>query len=453
MSHACDRCVTNQRKSPDLSPYGLQTRMSVSARVRAKADTGTMIGSHHGPSFARLYDRRGARECPETPTWLSSVGDSDAAPPYWADTVVDFRFKRSDSPRPPLPDWTGIVAETWPSQIPGWTLEAFVLADGDRDIHVVRFTDPQGYRFAIALSDTAPEGKPRRGRTFEPGRFATLFPTASISVFSRWRSPDSAHGHRVGGWSASTQAHFPTLSVDEGRAPSRVYFLDTLRDAVRDPAGWFGLPEGADWQALTCEGDPIGLAPDLPDAMGPGCPVGPARVLLAYAMAGYASYAEVQRYVTVGLDPAELARWREDDQTFLDETLHIDWFAASGGSKAGRKRATAFRNAGLSLQQVRTWGSAYDSNKSILNTIPDFEASGWTPEDVNKVIRALGSYTSSAKHVRQWAFTTPSRALAYLKCDYTAQQAQNVEETTPAEELDASLSFMVALREPADMAS
>lgn len=411
-----------------------------------------MIGSHHGPSFARLYDRRGARDYPETPTWLSNVGPGDGPPPCWADTVVDLRLNQSDSPRPPLPEWT-VVSETWPSQMPGWTAEAMVLPESDRrDSHAVRFTDPEGYRFAFVVSDTAPENKVHRRREFEPGRFGTLFPTATISVFSRWNTPTSPHGHAAASEGSAAPAtadrHFPALSLNENRPASRSYSLTTLRDAVRDPAGWFGLTEGADWTTLRCEGEPLGIAPELSDAMGPGCPVGPSRVLLAYAMAGYASYTDAARFAQVGLDPAELGRWRKDDPAFADDATLIDWFAASGGSNAGRKRATAFRNAGLSLEQIRVWGQTYDNTKTILPAIAEMEASGWIPEDVNKMIRALGVYNSAGKHVRKWAFTTPSRALNFLKCGHTAAQAQVVQETTPADAIDASLAFMVALRNP-----
>lgn len=116
-----------------------------------------------GSSFAVLYQSLRSRDLPEDPTWHSRA-DGDPVPD-WTDVLIDFRVSNERDPLtdvdlPPL-------LITWPAaeDSPGWALEGWAWqlkpdepqTEATKSVKydaltLIRFTDPDGFRFAIAVS-------------------------------------------------------------------------------------------------------------------------------------------------------------------------------------------------------------------------------------------------------------------------------------------------------------
>jgi hypothetical protein len=457
-----------------------------------------VIDSRHGPSFQRLYADAMNRVLSERGDWYSTSIDRLPDPPAWADVVVDLRVRYQDhfdmhgdacrasggmcdnGRDDPLPDSLGAAMQTWVSHMPGWTLEGFVVDAVHRRTQVLRFTDPDGFRGAIVASGK--DNKRPDDPVFEPGRFIAMFPTASADVFHMLPRP-----HIAGRLDATEEWHpirdapaASTPGAEVAAISAHRYRLPVLRDAMRDPARWFGLEPEADWQDLTCPPAPLASTHEsvqrwLPDAMGRDCPVGPDRVLLAYAMAGVSSYASVEPFVSAGLDPSELGRWRavgrkdtdgndaevtDNAHTLSDEDI-LAWFGAVGGGNKARASMTCFKFVGLNPEEAAPWTVLGDRSASYATKIHDFEVAGWGPQDVLRVqrrllnindscpLRLVAARTHSYSDCVQWAFTTADAALGFLGCGYDAEGARAA--LAAAEDpatVEAAVVTMAALRQP-----
>lgn len=445
--------------------------------------------------------------------WYSRLDATHPDPPGWADVVLDYRIGRQshadmgvencrasggscdDGRNSPLPDTLGAPARVWKSQMPGWSLEGFVVRGVHRHTQVLRFTDPEGFRCAFVLSGK--EGSLSdhvKGRFeewgFETGRFVHLFPTADVYLLSpiqpspgSMRSPHANLSYPplsdlsvAGMWARLKEWATPGPDTTRPEVPaSRLYRLPVLRDALRDPAGWFDIPAGEPagaWRDLTCAPSPAriqhdptseGTAVQYPDAMGPDCPVSPDRVLLAYAMAGHASYAPVAQFVAAGLDAAELGRWREADvgkgrpaQHRIDDAEIVEWFAVVGGGGKQRRHATAFSGAGVSPAKARQWKVLGDTPSAYADRIAGYEEFGWTPHDVRRMATTLAEVpldgylrNSAFKAVAEWMFAPVDAALDFHACGYTAAQARALcEEADDMTTVYASVAAMAMLRRP-----
>lgn len=492
--------------------------------------------THHGPSFQRLYGDTPSRRLVETCDWYSNLDAAYPNPPEWADVVLDYRITRQshsgadgaechgsggscdDGRNDPLPAVIGMPRLVWKSEMPGWSLEGFTVRGVHRHTQVLRFTDPEGFRGAFVLSGKEGTLAQRKRNDFdeapfEPGRFTHLFPTADIDLLSSLQGPPgnmrSKHAPPVYPPLrdvATEEARPPAAERDTGTpdagtpdagtsdaevsevSASRLYRLPVLRDALRDPAGWFEMT-GMDpraWQTLRCDAAPSrtawaatahlaetaeditdeGTAAQHADAMGPDCPVSPDRVLLSYAMAGHRSYAPFARFVEAGMDAAELARWRAGEVgksnpstfRFTNDDAILDWFAVVGGGGKSRRNAIAFARAGVDPAVAYRWKVLGDTPSSYADHIEGFEAAGWEPKDVRRVGAALADVVpsrgwtppmnrASFKSVAQWTFTTAQAALDFRVCGYTATQAQALcEEAEDVAMVCASMAAMATLR-------
>lgn len=416
--------------------------------------------------------------------WYSNLDDAYPAPPAWADVVLDYRINREAHRHRPLPDDLGSPTLVWASQMPGWTLEGFTVRGETRHTQVLRFTDPDGFRGALVVSGKeGTDADHVQGRFaawgFETGRFTRLFPTADVDLLSALTpAPGSMRSPHAPPEFAPLRApdEAPVSSAEPAVSAARSYHLLVLRDALRDPARWFGLdPEattGAQWQHLTCGPSPAretaqrgdeGTAAQFPDAMGPDCPVSPDRVMLAYAMAGYTSYAPVARFVAAGLDAAELGRWREGDtgkgrpgRHFMNDEEILDWFAVVGGGGKARRHAIAFFSAGVSPAKARQWKVLGDTPSAYADRIAGYEEFGWTPHDVRRMATTLAEVpldgylrNGAFKAVAEWMFAPVDAALDFHACGYTAAQARTLcEEADDVNTVYASVAAMAMLRRP-----
>lgn len=474
--------------------------VGVGACVLLVADNEDVIDSRHGPSFQRLYPDAMNRIQSEQADWYSTLVDRLPDPPAWADVVLDMRARWQDhfdthgeacrvsggdcdnGREGPLPDLPDHPTEVWQSLVPGWSLEGFVVDRPHRRIHVLRFTDPDGFRAAFVTSGK--DAKRPDEAIFEPGRFITMFPTAARTLLHPvQRRHDPVTGRLTGG---TDERHplvdAPPVAVEDEVAAiaSGRYRFPILRDALKNPAGWFGLDREDDWQALTCPPAGIHAGPSresqqrwLPDAMGHDCPVGSDRVLLAYAMAGVSSYAPVQHFVAAGLDPAELARYRWADGSpdepqsrprHSDDHL-LAWFSAVGGGNKARACMANFEFHDVPVETASRWIALGPSSNAYAGLVKRFEAAGWGPEDVLRMQRRLNfphgspplhvvaSSTHSWHEVAAWMFTAPQAALAFATCDYDVDAAHRslLDADDPAQ-VEAAVVTMAALREPKTMA-
>ena len=466
-----------------------------------------------GPSFQRLYADTVNRTLPERGDWHSGLVDRLPAPPAWADVVVDLRVldqRHSDyfgercresggecdnGRDDPLPSRLGEPAQVWASNMAGWSLEGFVIDEVHRRTQVLRFTDPEGFRGAIVASGK--EAKRSDEPEFEAGRFTVLFPTAANRLLR------AVQRHHVDGRLAPPDEWLPLCDADPDAHPSvdgvsclgevaaiqpDRYRLEVLRNAMRNPAGWFGLGREADWQALTCPpavgGDPERTLAQqwLPDAMGRDCPASPDRVLLAYAMAGVSSYEAVEQFVSAGLDPAELGRWRlvgrgeyggkdvheapamappldpAPSAVLSDEDI-VAWFLAVGGGSKARANASNFAHCGLTPTQAAGWLTLGRTANTYASRITVFEAAGWTPNDVLRVQASLSGHspalplhlvaarTRTYADCAEWTFTTSEAAVNFIDCGYTVETAHALLATTADPvTVEASIKTIAALR-------
>lgn len=455
--------------------------------------------THHGPSFQRLYDDTPNRCLGEACDWYSNLDETYPNPPVWADVVLDYRVNRDGHRGRHLPAHLEAPTMVWASEMPGWALEGFTVRGQNRHTHILRFTDPDGFRGAFVVSGKEATSADRvRGRFeewgFEGGRFGRLFPTAEADLLSAVQpAPGTMFSARKPPTYLPLREPSTTAPDNDSVRTSRVYHLSVLRDALRDPDGWFGVtandsddpggPSGG-WRNLRCEPSPAratwpaaddaageSAAAQFPDAMGLDCPVSPDRVLLSYAMAGHASYAPVAEFVAAGLDAAELARWRDSEVGKKNPSNHridpdtiIEWFAVVGGGGKARRHAIAFIATGISPDRAHRWKVLGDTPSSYADHIDGFEAAGWEPADVlamtatlaNMPLRAASQFSainrSSFKEVARWTFTTPRAAMDFCACDYTVEQAQALcESAADAEALSnvhASVAAMATLRRP-----
>lgn len=466
--------------------------------VRSCPDTGGVsFHTHHGPSFQRLYGDTPNRRLVEACDWYSSLDETYPDPPAWAEVVLDYRINRASHRQQQLPTDIGAPTLVWESQMPGWALEGFTVRGQNRHTQVLRFTDPEGFRGAFVLSGKEGNDTDRmKGRFaewgFETGRFTHLFPTADVDLLTAiqpppgsMRSPHARPEFAPLREPAAARDSDPTddradeRTGDEPVPASRRYHLPVLRDALRDPAGWFGHDPstGTAWQDMTCGPSSASIARDathegtaaqFPDAMGPDCPVSPDRVLVSYAMAGHTSYAPVARFVEAGLDAAELARWRDGDigkgrpgrYAMSDEEI-VEWFAVVGGGGKARRHAIAFYAAGVCPALAQRWKVLGDTPSSYADHIAVFEDAGWTPEDVLAMVAAVAGASPdplgwrppvrrySCKDAAEWTFTTAQAAVDFHTCGYTAAQAQALcDEAEDVALVHASMAAMAMLRRP-----
>lgn len=501
--------------------------------VRAFIDTGKVIETRHGPSFERLYADAVNRVLSERGDWYSVLVDRLPDPPGWAEVVVDLRVQHQDHSdlrgagcqvsggvcdngrADPLPESLGEPVQVWESHLPGWVLEGFVVDMPHRRTQVLRFTDPDGFRCAVVASGK--DAKRSADVVFEAGRFTAVFPTADhllrpaqrhydetgmLTAPDSWLPLQDAAADATAGCAGEVAGEVAAIAHDRYRLP-------VLRDAMRDPAGWFGLGRDEGWQDLTCPPSPAGPAHEssarwLPDSMGPHCPVGPDRVLLAYAMAGVSSYASVQQFVSAGLDPAEVGRWREHgfaisaarpsevadgtgsgtgtptggettggtrDETrgetrgesrgrISDEEI-IDWFSAVGGGSKARANMVRFSAVGLDAAQAARWTPLGRRASQYAHRIPLFESAGWDAEDVLRVQRAalemnpsvplhlVAQWEGTYAEGEPWTFISADTAVAFMACGYTPETARAAMHAAedPAK-VEAAVMTLAALRKP-----
>lgn len=226
--------------------------------------------------------------------------------------------------------------------------------------------------------------------------------------------------------------------------------------------------------------------------------------MLAYAMAGVSSYASVQDFVSAGLDPAEVGRWREHGfailaahpsevtdgtgsgtgiptggDTPVETTVEttgetrgetrgrisdveiIDWFSAVGGGSKARANMARFSAVGLSAAQAAPWTRLGRRACRYASRIPLFGSVGWDAEDVLRVQRAvLGMNPAVPLHIvaqredtfadcEPWTFTSADTAVAFMACGYTPETARAamLEAEEPAT-VEAAVVTLAALRQP-----
>lgn len=432
-----------------------------------------------GPSFHPLYESNRSASFPETPTW--TAGEHA---PAWTDVFVDFRLPHS---RGPVPATLGTPDVEWASRIEGWSMQGWALLpdadpmagltmvhqDGTEErvpadmdsFSVLRICDPDGFTFTLAVSADKPNCEPR----FSGGRFAFLLPTMRV-LLSHCQGHEDEFFLRDAGFAKASMS----------------YSLTSLRDAVKDPHRWFGLPADNDWAAL--------------DVGGTFRPIVAARALLAWAAAGATSYADVRDWVSVGMDAAEVAEWHDDVQHIgpdepdePDETDGTDvqpdtsettgdptgdcsdpspdpipaseawtdaeirtWFARFGGGTKRRKPAIRLREGGLTPEQAFTWQGTLSGTSGPLRHLVDrFEATEWTPQQVQQMRGALVAYerrtnpdwwmtSCGVAEVSEMAFTTPERALAYLAAGFSPTEVMDMEQSGTPVDMD-TLDVMAGL--------
>lgn len=304
-------------------------------------------------------------------------------------------------------------------------------------VSLLRISDPDGFSFTLVVSNDKPGSQPQ----FTSGRFAFLLPTMRVLL-------SECMGHE-------DQAQLQ----DSGFAKaSMAYSLTTLRDAVQDPARWFGTTgTSVAWSSL--------------DMGGVFRPINPVRALLAWAAGGASSYAEVAGWVRGGMDAAEVAEWRDaiadpstgpsadaltDGDVWTDEEVQA-WFARFGGGNKRRSPAIRFRKAGLTPDLAFKWQAVAERTPGPLREwIDRFEATGWESQHVWDMQHALRSHHRrttggdgwdkpfGVPEVGAWAFMEPDRALGYLAAGFSPDEVMEMEQSGNPVDLH-TLSVMAGL--------
>lgn len=435
------------------------------------------------PSFYPLYESDRSNHFPEVPDWLDARHLPETALAQgrewteWTDVLVDFRV-------PPARTWLPAMDEvcSWPSDAPGWSLRAWTgmgpAHNGGENapldaVTVTQFTDPDGFRFSIVVSQDNPGARQR----MSTGRVGYLLPSMKHVFMATGRYVNINH--------VFSGAPL-TLNPSPHKVPT--YSLETLRDAVRDPAAWFGV--SADKTAAMLAGA----------VEGPYRTITNARTLLAWASGGVTSWDEARPWAEAGLDAAEVAAWRhaitpvppaepvghvvvaapdtsiaataswsqppagaatvtepvDEDEALLegpwpDEEIR-DWFGAVGGGSKRRQRAIAHRKHGMTPQQGGTWGSRVynytpqvSTTRALVKMLPTIEGNGWTPEDMDQITTVHGFPRMPLDEFTAWAQAfEPRRAYAYAKAGMNPVEATGLDASENPPDLE-TLEMMAAL--------
>jgi hypothetical protein len=464
-----------------------------------------MRGQQHfagTPSFLPLYQSDRSSRLPETLDYLHGE-----RAPQWADVLVDFRLEAERIA--PWPETLPVADRVWPSTAPGWTMAGYVMTpDGAPDhskataadrtamtrtgkahvplhdgVSVLLITDPSGFRFGFAVS----ADKPARKQEFATGRMAALLPSMHDLMVSTLAVRNTA---------AMTPAvcrqpfDGPRRGAGTSGTDTLAYDVEVLRDAVRSPAAWLGLPDASpdsdaasDIEALTFT-TPFRALPAM-------------RALVAWSLAGRTELDEETRgWVDAGLDPVEVSAWlnlptpgrgarapriRAQQAQQADETQEsavepvvvppwpqaeiAEWFAHVGGGRQSREYARDCRRNGLNPLLAKRWhpvlrNSARD--EAVHAAVRTFETHGWTLRDVARMQAAItedartvpnshyvgNSTWVSPVLIAEWAFLPVETAITHLRAGLSveASRAQHERGEMPDE---ATLAVLAGLRQPA----
>lgn len=389
--------------------------------------------------------------------------------PEWTDVLIDFRV-HDRRPLPVLP--SGIMAKPiepgeiiawahrWPVRADGWALDGFAWVPGRTTsagvegldaVSVARFTDPTGFRFAIAVS----QDRPGERAVFQAGRFSFLMPVM------RWVFLSITNNHQRPRTVGRGRKPVPPRPAEQDPwvvppRPAATFTLDFLGEAIRDPGRWFARPRVD------------ALSTPVP---GPFRPTSAARVLLAWAGAGAGSFEEIRDWAEAGLDPAEVTGWQQlnnpasdgtevpEDKRWADAEIR-DWFTHLGGGTKRRQQALRYRNEGLSPEQAARWapvisGHALGRGTSTKQVVDRFEAVGWTGADVEAVHQALAAEryrhdpypyaVTDLSDIIEWTFIASGRAVRYMRAGVDLPEARHLEATDEAPD-DMALDMLGALR-------
>lgn len=464
-----------------------------------------MRGQQHfagTPSFLPLYESERSSRLPETFTLLRA-DRLDAPAPQWVDVLVDFRLEAERVAA--LPEVLPVADRVWPSTAPGWSMAGYVLVpEGAPDhsktgvavraamtrtgklhvplhdgVSVLVITDPDGFRFGFAVSGD----KPARKQEFATGRMAALLPNMRHLMVSTLRVRNTAA-------MTPSECSVPFDGPRRGPGTSGTDWLDydveALREALRDPHGWLGLPADAPTSNVEA------LSFPTPFRTLPGM-----RALVSWSLAGSTELDEVTRgWVDAGLDPVEAMAWvtisdrsrvtraprvevagpdspagevpaEETPEPEMEWALDdiVPWFAALGGGRQNRDYARDCRRRGLSPELAKRWHEVLSNggarNDSTVDAVRVFEAHGWTLRDVGRMQAAIteDARTVEGSHyvgngwvspvvIAEWAFLPVDTAITHLRAGLSveASRAQHERGETPNE---ATLAVLTGLRQPA----
>lgn len=429
------------------------------------------------PSFPPLYQSERSAPVPETLDYLSG-----SHAPAWADVLVDFRLEPERVA--PLPVGLPTAERLWPSTAPGWDMRGYVVVPEAAPDHtpetvrqmvtrtgkprppvhdgvsVLLITDPNRFRFGFVLSHDKPGPK----HEFATGRMADLLPGMKHLMLSSLRVRNTAAMEP-----AETALPFdgPRRGAATTGTDALGYDVETLRDALRDPARWLGLPDGVTLDEVAAVRFP-----------GPFRELSGVRALIAWALAGTPTCdAETRGWVEAGLDPTETHAWRElDDRTStstdevpdrLDwpQATIAQWFAHLGGGRKNRDYALTCRYRGLTPQQARRWERILrlcGASPSNVEAARRMDTSGWAPKDAARLGAAIqadgrtvpdGPYGDTTTWVSlpalaEWAFTSVDTAIAHLRAGITAQASRSMLDGGEMPD-EATLAMLTGLRVPA----
>lgn len=438
-----------------------------------------MRGQQHfrgTPSFLPLYESERSAGVPESLAYLRDEGA-----PAWADVLVDLRLEPERTAA--LPVVLPTANRMWPCSTPGWDMRAYVVVPDEAPDHnrmsetvqqhltrtgktrpvlqdgvsVLMITDPDGFRFGFTVS----HDKPGLKHEFATGRMAALLPGMKHLMVSALR-----HRNTAAMTPAETSVHFdgPRRGVGTTGTDALGYDVETLRDALRDPHTWLGIPADADVAAARFAG--------------PFRELSGLRALIAWALAGTPQCDEETRgWVEAGLDPVETHAWLEldgipptpkdefpDPLPWTQSDIAV-WFAHVGGGRKSRDYALICRYRGLTPKQARRWEQAL---RTVGATAENVEAvrvlgtSGWTPMDAARLGAAVqadgravpdGPYGKWARWtslptLAEWAFLPVDTAIAHLRAGITPQASRALVDSGEMPD-EATLAMLTSLRLPA----
>lgn len=392
-----------------------------------------------GPVSARalpLYESRKHADWVESCRWsartdaadVDGLGESDSFP-AWTDVLVDFRLPVDEDtglkePPSPASASAGSVQSVRRWQAPvGW--DAIGWHHGS--VSSMRFTDPAGFRFTVVASADDPTDTVG----FAVGRFMLLLPSMRLAL----QNPEHVSGQGEAG--VLRDDGFPSLSA--------TYSLSILRDAVADPAGWFGEPE---WAHLR---------------FGAGGYQSAGRALLTWAASGAQNVAEARPFVDVGVPPNDVAAW-DDEQNLLppghapvDAHELVHWFDVFGATRKQRGKVRTYLRFGVPLDVAARWHQCCTiADQSAADAVMALDEGGWTPADVHAWVRVYlaaqlvplhWNHQMKMVEVAEWVTVPPKRAVEYLRAGFTAGEAKTMEAN--GEGLDAdTLAVMAAMVQP-----
>lgn len=258
----------------------------------------------------------------------------------WADTVFDLRIER-----PPLPATLPARDEERSSVGHGWTFDSYSVGHNPdkpngRNYTVVVFTDPDGFRFALAATS------PSAPRVPSPKAVGNFAPAAS-TLLSRDNKGNPPKG---------LGAFFSMRTFER------------WRDAAKDPVGWLNRPE-------------VATVADIDYHLACG--------ICRWASKGVDAEQYPFEYLREGFFPSQAAAWAAAGLTYPEA---IVWVRAG----LDATQARFYLDRGIGPEEAKRW-LGLDLHEEYLDATeyPEFthygvypdwlarwRAAGWTPEDV-----------------------------------------------------------------------